>query len=243
MENKKILEVQNVSRDLSNGEKVFPILHNINFSVYQGEWVTLLGPSGSGKTTLLGIMAGIDRPTRGKVILDGQEISALKEGKLARLRNVKIGIVFQSFFLITSMTALENVAAPLFIRSDRKHCFERASEMLSRVGLAHRLGNLPHQLSGGEQQRVAIARALVTQPSILYADEPTGNLDSTTGQQVLDLMNELRKTMHLTLIMVTHDQHIAHMADRQLLLYDGRLLDNTQKVDQSIPLSTSSLRM
>ncbi|MGB4595598.1 MAG: ABC transporter ATP-binding protein [Anaerolineaceae bacterium] len=241
MENKTILEVQKVSRDLSNGEKVFPILHNVNFSINQGEWVALLGPSGSGKTTLLGIMAGIDRPTRGTVILDGQEISALKEGKLARLRNEKIGIVFQSFFLINSMTALENVAAPLFIRSDRKQCFERASEMLSKVGLAHRLGHLPHQLSGGEQQRVAIARALVTQPMILYADEPTGNLDSTTGQQVLDLMKELRRTMHLTLLMVTHDQHIANMADRQLHLHDGRLTENKPTTNQSVPLDASPL--
>ncbi|MFZ3150649.1 MAG: ABC transporter ATP-binding protein [Anaerolineaceae bacterium] len=241
MENKTILEVQKVSRDLSNGEKVFPILHNVNFSVNQGEWVALLGPSGSGKTTLLGIMAGIDRPTRGKVVLDGQEISALKEGKLARLRNEKIGIVFQSFFLINSMTALENVAVPLFIRSDRKQCLKQASEMLSRVGLSHRLGHLPHQLSGGEQQRVAIARALVTQPMILYADEPTGNLDSTTGQQVLDLMKELRRTMHLTLLMVTHDQHIANMADRQLHLYDGRLTENKPTTNQPVPLAASPL--
>lgn len=225
MDQNFILDVQSVSKDLDNGIKTFPILHNVSFIVRQGEWVSLVGPSGSGKTTLLGIMAGIDRPTQGRVILDGQDLNKLREGDLAKLRNQKLGIVFQNFYLINTMTALENVASPLFIRQDRRNCFNLAADMLHRVGLGHRLHNRPHQLSGGEQQRVAIARALVTEPSILYADEPTGNLDSSTGEQVLELMQELRRQMGLTLVMVTHDRQIARRSDRELHLYDGRLTD------------------
>jgi putative ABC transport system ATP-binding protein len=225
MDRKIMLDVQSVSKDLSNGMKTFPILHNISFIVQQGEWVSLVGPSGSGKTTLLGILAGIDKADKGRVVLAGQDLSTLRENELAKLRNQKLGIIFQNFYLVNTMTALENVASPLFIRQDKRNCYLLAADMLNKVGLGHRMHNRPHQLSGGEQQRVAIARALVTQPALLFADEPTGNLDSTTGEQVLDLIHTLRAQMGLTLVMVTHDERIAKRSDRQLHLYDGRLIN------------------
>ncbi|MEA4812410.1 MAG: ABC transporter ATP-binding protein [Anaerolineaceae bacterium] len=226
MNNPIILEAQDLYKNLSNGEKVFPILHKINLQIEEGEWVSLVGPSGSGKTTLLGLLSGIDRPSKGRVNLDGQEISSLSEGKLAKVRNRKVGVVFQQFFLLNNLTALENVCAPLYIRRDIKNITAKATEMLGWVGLGNRLNNLPHQLSGGEQQRVAIARALVTEPKVLFADEPTGNLDAATGNQVLEMLKDLRKTLGLSLVMVTHDSRIAAMADRQLHLYDGRLVEN-----------------
>ncbi|RPI21220.1 MAG: ABC transporter ATP-binding protein, partial [Chloroflexota bacterium] len=185
--------------------------------------VALTGPSGSGKSTLLGILAGLDRPTRGRVRLNGVYISVLPEGKLARFRNEEIGVVFQSFHLIASMTAQENVEAPLYIGPHRRQAAALARQMLEQVGLGERLHHLPHQLSGGEQQRVAIARALVAGPQLLLADEPTGNLDSATSKQVLGLIRLLRQQLGLTVIMVTHDPQVASYADRRLHLVDGQL--------------------
>jgi putative ABC transport system ATP-binding protein len=240
MQTNTIVHVQGVHKELSNDEKTFPILHNINLSIRQGEWVSLVGPSGSGKTTLLGIMAGIDRPTTGKVFMHGQEISSMREGQLARFRNQQIGIIFQSFFLISSLTALENVAVPLFIGKNKRHALDKAADMLAQVGLSHRLNNRPHQLSGGEQQRVAIARALVTEPAILYADEPTGNLDSSSSQQLMMLLHTLRKRQNLSLMVVTHDNTVAAHGDRVLHLYDGMLVDRPASV-ASKPSTTNAL--
>jgi len=235
MQTSTIVQVQNLSKELSNDEKTFPILHNIDLSIQQGEWVSLIGPSGSGKTTLLSIMSGIDKPTTGKVFVQGREISSMNEAQLARFRNQQIGIIFQSFFLISSLTALENVAVPLFIGKNKRTALDRAARMLARVGLSHRLNNRPHQLSGGEQQRVAIARALVTEPAILYADEPTGNLDSVASQQLMVLLRDLRESQNLTLMIVTHDNSIAAHGDKILQLHDGMLAGDPKRTSPTIP--------
>jgi putative ABC transport system ATP-binding protein len=225
MSSTPIFQVENVQRHLPQGGRELHILNGISFEVEAGAWLALTGPSGSGKSTLLGILGGIDRPSGGKVWLQGIEISAMPEGKLARLRNEQIGVVFQSFHLIPNLTALENVEAPLYIHPQRRRARELAEQLLRQVGLGERMGHFPHQLSGGEQQRVAIARALVCGPAVLLADEPTGNLDSATSRQVLDLIRQLRGQLGLTVILVTHDLTIAANAERRLHLVDGRLVD------------------
>lgn len=220
---KPMIEVNKVHRKLTTGGRDLHILQGISFTVNSGEWVALTGPSGSGKSTLLGILAGIDRPTSGNVMLDSYDISSLSESRLAHIRNELIGIVFQSFNLIPTMTAQENVEAPLYIHPKKREAGALAAEMLNQVGLGERARHMPHQLSGGEQQRVAIARALVTRPRVLLADEPTGNLDSVTSKQVMLLLQRLRSTMNLTIVMVTHDPNVAAYADRCLHIMDGRL--------------------
>ncbi len=220
-----LVEVKDLHRALPLDERSIHILRGISFSIAPGEWVAITGPSGSGKSTLLGIVAGIDHPTSGWVWVDGIQIDALPESKLARIRNEKIGMVFQSFHLIPTMTALENVEAPLYIHSKRRQARALAKEMLAQVSLVDRLNHLPHQLSGGEQQRVAIARALVAGPRLLLADEPTGNLDSATSKQVLALLQHLRRRLGLTIVMVTHDAQVAAYADRRLHIIDGKLAD------------------
>jgi putative ABC transport system ATP-binding protein len=230
-----ILSVENVRRSLSLGALPIHILKGISFDVAPGEWVALMGPSGSGKSTLLGLLAGIDRPDQGRIILEGAEISALSENNLARLRNAKIGMIFQSFHLIPTMTALENVAAPLYIHPQRRQARSMAMAMLAQVGLNERMHHRPHQLSGGEQQRVAIARALVCGPDLLLADEPTGNLDSAASKQVLDLLRQLRNQLGLTILMVTHDLAIAAYADRQLHMVDGRFIDPGMSLSAPAP--------
>jgi len=223
IERPSAIEAADLTRSLPLGAETIHILRGLSFRIAAGEWVALTGPSGSGKSTLLGILAGLDTPSSGSVRLDGEEIGDLPERRLARLRNRKIGVVFQSFNLIGSLTALENVEAPLHVHASQSRAREAAVEMLERVGLADRLRHRPHQLSGGQQQRVAIARALATRPSILVADEPTGNLDSTTGRLVLDLLADLRTELGLTLVVATHDPDVASRADRILHLVDGRL--------------------
>ncbi len=218
-----IVQIEEVHRHLPQGGRELHILNGISFSVDAGAWLAITGPSGSGKSTLLGILGGIDRPSSGKVYIERTEISALSEGQLARLRNEKIGIVFQSFHLIPTLTALENVEAPLFIHPQRHRAHALAAGMLEKVGLGSRMDHFPHQLSGGEQQRVAIARALACGPEILLADEPTGNLDTATSKQVLDLLSMLRNQLGLTIIMVTHDPLVAARAESTLQVVDGRL--------------------
>lgn len=185
-----------------------------------------MGPSGSGKTTLLGVLAGLDQPTAGRVLLDGIDITDLPESRLAAVRNAKIGMVFQNFNLIPTLTAQENVEVPLYVGEHPGSPSERAREMLAVVGLGDRLGHRPNQLSGGEQQRVAIARALVTRPAIVIADEPTGNLDASTGARILDLIVELRQRMGTTFLIATHDPTVAARAERVLTIVDGRLVDD-----------------
>ena len=188
-----------------------------------GQFVAVVGPSGSGKSTLLGLVAGLDAPTSGRVLIDSEEITRMGEDALAVLRGRKIGIVFQSFHLIPSMTALENVLAPLEIRGARD-AHERARQLLSDVELTERAHHYPSQLSGGEQQRVAVARAFANDPSILLADEPTGNLDSRNGRHVFDLMVEMNRRRGATLVLVTHDHELAARADRRISLRDGRVV-------------------
>jgi putative ABC transport system ATP-binding protein len=217
------IEAIDLTRSLPLGGESVPILKGVSFDVEPGEWIALTGPSGSGKSTLLGILAGLDSPTSGRIVVGGTDITRLGEGAMARLRNEKIGVVFQSFNLIGSLTAQENVEAPLHVRSSGSRAREAAREMLALVGLTDRLGHRPHQLSGGQQQRVAIARALVTRPSLLIADEPTGNLDSATGTQVLELLEALRRDLRFTVVVATHDPEVASRADRNLHMIDGLL--------------------
>ena len=225
MQTENMIEATDIQRKLSLNGRSLPILRGISFNVADGEWVALTGPSGSGKSTLLGILAGIDKPTAGIVKVADFEINSQSEGQLAHFRNEMIGIVFQSFNLIPTMTALENVEAPMYIHPNRKDAHYLATEMLRQVGMSDRLHHLPHQLSGGEQQRVAIARALVTRPQVLLADEPTGNLDSATSKQVLQIIQEMRSRLKLTVIMVTHDPSVAAYADRCLHIMDGKIAE------------------
>ncbi len=218
-----VLSVTDLTRWIPLGDQRVDILRGLTFDIAPGQWVALTGPSGSGKSTLMGILAGLDSPSTGSIILDGLDITRLPERKLARMRNQKVGIVFQSFNLIPTLTALENVEAPLYVRRDRKEARAKAQAVLERVGLGDRMDHRPHQLSGGQQQRVAIARALVTTPPLLLADEPTGNLDSRTSAQILDLFSELHAELGLTLVVVTHDPDVAARADTRLHLVDGQL--------------------
>ncbi|MGH7896377.1 MAG: ABC transporter ATP-binding protein [Candidatus Binatia bacterium] len=196
------------------------ILDHVNLSVQAGQFVAILGPSGSGKSTLLALMAGLDRPSEGEVLLDGRPIHSLCEDELARLRRREIGFVFQSFHLLGNLTAEENVLLPLEL-ARISDAGARASDLLQAVGLAERGHHYPSQLSGGEQQRVALARAFATRPSVLLADEPTGNLDSAAGELVLDLLERLRREDGTTLVLVTHDPAVASRADRLVFLRDG----------------------
>ena len=198
------------------------ILKGINLEVGRGEAIGLTGPSGSGKSTLLSVLAGLERPERGAVTIDGIRIEALDEDRLARFRGQRIGIVFQSFHLIPTMTALENVAVPLEL-AGRRDAFKRAEQELGAVGLGDRLDHYPAQLSGGEQQRTALARALAPDPAILVADEPTGNLDEATGRAVMDLIFATRRERGATLVLVTHDSQLAARCDRTIRLRSGRI--------------------
>lgn len=230
------LEALNIHKKLRSSDREISILNGISLHVKKGEWVALTGPSGSGKSTLLGILAAIDRPTQGSLFLEGQELTGKPESQLAKIRNQRIGIVFQSFNLMPTLTAVENVETPLYIHPFKKQARQRAMEMLQRVGLADRANHLPHQLSGGEQQRVAIARAIVTSPGLLLADEPTGNLDSTSSRQILTILSQLRNEFGLTTIMVTHDAEIANCADRQIMLRDGVVVNTIANRAQAEPL-------
>ncbi len=202
------------------------VLRDVSFSVPQGAFVAIVGPSGSGKTTLLGLLAGLDTPSRGTVLLDDADLGAMDEDRRARLRGAKVGFVFQSFQLIPTLTAIENVQVPLELRGD-SHAADRARELLKRVGLGDRLDHFPTELSGGEQQRVAIARAFSNEPRILFADEPTGNLDSETGQRIVELLEQLNRESGATIVLVTHDAALAARAGRIIRLSDGEVVEDT----------------
>jgi putative ABC transport system ATP-binding protein len=218
-----IVKAEGLTKQVQSGDEPLVILHDVNFSVEAGESLAILGASGSGKSTLLGLLAGLDVPSNGTVFLDGTDIFSHDEDNRARLRGRLAGFVFQSFQLLPALTALENVMLPLELHgaADAK---ERAAETLRRVGLDERMTHLPKHLSGGEQQRVAIARAFVVQPKILFADEPTGNLDAATGAQIIELMLELNRAQGTTLILVTHDEALARRCNRQLHLAAGRVM-------------------
>jgi putative ABC transport system ATP-binding protein len=218
------IEVHQLSKSIENGSNRVDILQEISFSIPHGQFVAIMGASGSGKSTLLGLMAGLDTVTAGRIVLDGMEIQHLREDELARLRGRKIGFVFQSYQLVSTLTAEENILLPAELSGYRGDARARAKELLERVGLAHRAQHYPVQLSGGEQQRVALARAFMTRPPLLMADEPTGNLDSANGEQVLALLLQLNREEETTLVLVTHDMHLAAYADRIITLRDGRVL-------------------
>ncbi|MDB5591805.1 ABC transporter ATP-binding protein [Enterovirga sp.] len=221
----KIIALEGVDLSLGDGAARVHVLQQINLSVSPGEAVGLIGPSGSGKSTLLMVLAGLERPERGRVLLDGQDLTRLSEDALARVRGRRIGIVFQSFHLVPTMTALENVALPLEL-AGRPGAFRRAEAELAEVGLAERLHHYPAQLSGGEQQRVAIARALAPDPAVVVADEPTGNLDERTGGSVVDLLFRIKRERGATLVLVTHDAALAARCDRTVRLRAGRIVED-----------------
>jgi putative ABC transport system ATP-binding protein len=215
--------VRDLEKTYRSGEHTLTVLRDVNLRIDAGEFVAVIGPSGSGKSTLLGLLAGLDTPSAGSVQLDGAELGSLSEDERARLRRDKIGFVFQSFQLIGSLSAQENVQVPLELRGE-PDAAERAAALLDRVGLGARRGHYPTQLSGGEQQRVALARAFVHRPRILFADEPTGNLDAGTGHGIIELMEQLNREERTTLVLVTHDPDLAARAHRTIRLADGRII-------------------
>ena len=218
----EILSLENVSKNFTSGSRKLTVLDNISFKVHEGDSISIVGPSGSGKTTLLGLCAGLDVPSTGHVILNGIRLDALNEDDRAYMRNQHVGFIFQNFQLLPTLTALENVLIPLELRGQRSGK-QAALELLEKVGLADRSGHYPSQLSGGEQQRVAIARAFITRPKILFADEPTGNLDEETATTVTDLLFQLNRDANTTLVLVTHNMELAHFTERILELRGGKL--------------------
>ncbi len=224
-----VMDVQHITKELPLGRERIEILKGISFQIVSGEFVSIVGPSGSGKSTLLGIIAGLDNPSTGQVLIDGVDITRMSESKLAVVRNQKIGMVFQAFNLIPTLTAQENVEVPLYVGKYPGSPSARAQELLALVGLSHRLDHRPNQLSGGEQQRVAIARALATDPAFVIADEPTGNLDARNGENILKLIADLREQTGKTFIIATHDPVVASHADRAIRIVDGKIaqIDHT----------------
>ena len=220
--NETIIKTKNLGKTVSVADGDLSILSSVNLTIDEGESIAIVGASGSGKSTLLGLLAGLDSPTNGSVAIKGTELTALDEDGRAEVRNKLVGFVFQSFQLMSRLTALENVMLPLELRGD-KGAEKTAIALLKRVGLEQRLNHTPMKLSGGEQQRVALARAFVTEPAILFADEPTGNLDSKTGEQIIDLLFELNQEKNTTLVLVTHDTALAARCQRTLHIEAGQL--------------------
>jgi putative ABC transport system ATP-binding protein len=227
-----MIELRGVSKTVDSGGQPLTILHPLDYTISSGQFVAIVGPSGSGKSTLLGLLAGLDAPTSGSIAIDGTDITRLGEDQLARLRGEKIGFVFQFFHLVPSLTAFENILIPMEI-AGRRNGTERARELLHEVGLTDRAHHYPSQLSGGEQQRIAIGRALANDPPIVLADEPTGNLDSTTGRHVMELLMRVHRARNTTLVLVTHDAELSSLADTRLVLRDGR---------QVVPTPAEALR-
>jgi putative ABC transport system ATP-binding protein len=221
-----MLIAREVTKEYMSGEQKIAVLRDVSFTIPQGAFVAIVGPSGSGKTTLLGLLAGLDTPTRGTVVLDDADLGKLNENDRARLRGEKVGFVFQTFQLIPTLTALENVQVPLELRGT-PGAPERARELIDRVGLTGRGHHFPTQLSGGEQQRVAIARAFANSPKILFADEPTGNLDNATGHRIFELLRSLNSGGGSTIVLVTHDSSLASQASRIIRLLDGAIVEDT----------------
>jgi len=219
-----MIALQGVSKTVPSGGRALTILHPTDLEVGRGQSLAIVGPSGSGKSTLLGLIAGLDAPSSGRILIDGDDITSLPEDRLARLRGQKIGFVFQFFHLVGSLTALENVLVPMEL-AGRPDALARARGLLDEVGLSDRGHHYPSQLSGGEQQRVAIARALANDPPLLLADEPTGNLDSQNGRHIVDLLFDVNRARGTTLVLVTHDRELAARADARVALRDGRIVE------------------
>jgi putative ABC transport system ATP-binding protein len=224
-----MIELRGVSKTVTSGGRPLTILHPLDLTVVSGQFLAVLGPSGSGKSTLLGLVAGLDAPTTGEILIDGVDIAKLSEDALARLRGGKIGFVFQMFHLVPSLTAFENISIPMEI-AGRRDASARARRLLGEVGLEDRGHHYPSQLSGGEQQRVAIARALANDPPIILADEPTGNLDSMTGRLIMQILLDVRRARQTTMMLVTHDADLAALADSRLVLRDGRPVEGSMEM-------------
>ena len=223
-----MLVARELTKEYRSCDHQLAVLRDVNFEIPTGSYVAIVGPSGSGKTTLLGLLAGLDTPSRGSVLLDGANLTTMTEDERAQLRGEKVGFIFQSFQLIPTLTALENVQVPLELQGDSR-AGARAREVLDRVGLADRLHHFPTQLSGGEQQRVAIARAFANAPRILFADEPTGNLDGGTGSRIVELLESLNRESGATIVLVTHDTAVAARANRTIRLRDGVIVSDTSR--------------
>lgn len=224
-----MITVRNLVKTIRHEAHTVEIIRDISFEIPDRQFAAIMGPSGSGKSTLLGLMAGLDWPTSGQIEIDGVDITKLNEDQMAILRGRKLGFVFQAYHLVPTLTAIENVMLPMEMLGDERNgAFPRAEYLLQSVGLHDRSAHYPTQLSGGEQQRVALARAFMMRPSILFADEPTGNLDSSNGKHVLELLWELNKTEGTTLILVTHDDALAAQADRKIVLSDGRIVSDAR---------------
>jgi putative ABC transport system ATP-binding protein len=221
----KILKIEGLEKTYPSGNKKLTVLKDISFDVEKGQTFSIVGPSGSGKTTLLGLCAGLDAPNHGSIELGGSNIGLLEEDERAKLRNEKVGFIFQNFQLLPTLTALENVSVPMELLG-KKNAKKRSTELLIKVGLGDRLDHYPSQLSGGEQQRVALARAFSNNPEILFADEPTGNLDDETGEKVIQLLFELNEQAGTTLVIITHDLDLANRTQQILRLKGGRIMNN-----------------
>jgi putative ABC transport system ATP-binding protein len=229
-----IIHLENICKSYFMGKQELPVLNNISLDILKNEYVALMGPSGSGKSTLMNILGCLDTPSNGKYILNGNDVSKMEDNSLAEVRNKEIGFVFQQFNLLPRLTALENVALPLvYAGMNRKLRHEKAMHTLEMVGLTDRSHHKPNELSGGQSQRVAIARALVNDPSIILADEPTGNLDSKTSHEIMDIFGDIHKRGN-TIILVTHDAHVAEHAKRTILIHDGKIAD---AAEQRVPLA------
>jgi putative ABC transport system ATP-binding protein len=224
-DNHAMLRCEGLTQTYPSGGRRLTVLNNITFALERGGFLAIVGPSGSGKTTLLGLLAGLDRPTSGLVSLDGHDLGSMTEDERALLRSQKVGFVFQSFHLIPTLTAQENVQVPLELRGEPAE--QRARDLLQRVGLGDRADHYPSQLSGGEQQRVALARAFSARPQVLFADEPTGNLDAKNGASIVELMVELNREIGTTIVLVTHDRELAAKARRVIRLADGQVVEDT----------------
>ncbi len=233
-----MIELKSVSKTVASGPEQLTILHTLDLHVPSGQFLSVVGPSGSGKSTLLGLIAGLDSPSAGSVLIDGEDITALDEDRLARLRGDKIGFVFQFFHLIPSLTAYENVLVPMEL-AEASSPADKAHQLLDEMGLSDRGHHYPAQLSGGEQQRVAIARALANDPPILLADEPTGNLDSTNGAHIIDLLVGVHRSRKTTIVLATHDTELADQGDVILTLRGGRV-ENHRELSKSVTTSSSS---
>ncbi len=226
-QNHYVVKTEDLRKDLAMGEVVVHAVRGVSLAVSRGEFLGIIGPSGSGKSTLLGMIGGLDSPTEGKIYIDGQDITDLDERALTRVRNEKIGFVFQFFNLIPTLTALENVALPIQFAHHRKYNpSKRAKELLELLGLGDRIHHRPSQLSGGQQQRVALARALANDPPLLLCDEPTGNLDSSSSEMVMRALRDVQRTMNTTVIIVTHDMGVASQVDRLVSLVDGKIAED-----------------